>query len=191
MVAFLYRMPAGIPGEVNRIWSAVIEPGNITPNGTTGAPTAYGVPLVIDATAGNVGNMRTLLVADGTSFVMGGNTVTNITSTNLGLNGFYPYGILVRPFPTGNSQDALGTSTPPASGACDVLKSGYINVLLSGTQAAVKGGQVYIWLAASSGSHVLGGWEAAATGGSTILVPDTYFMGPADANGQTEIGFNL
>lgn len=188
MVAFLYRMPAGIPGEVNKIWAAVIEPGVITPFGTSGAPSAYGVPLVIDATTGN---MRTLLTADGTSFVMGGNTVTTIASGALGINGFYPYGILVRPFPTGGTQDPLGTSTPPTSGACDVLKSGYINVLLSGSVAAVKGGQVYIWIAAASGTHILGGWEAAPSAGNAILVPNCYFNGPADAAGNTEIAFNV
>lgn len=190
MTAFQFRMPAGIPGELNRINACFVETGAITPLGTTGAPTAYGVPLVVDSAVGNVGNMRTLLTADGTSFVMGGNTVTNIASTALGLSGFYPYGILVRPFPTGGSQDPLGTSTPPSQGACDVLKSGYINILLSGTQAAVKGGQVYIWIAAPTGSHILGGWEAAPSAGNAILVPSTYFMGPADAGGMTEIAFN-
>lgn len=191
MTAIQFRMPAGIPGELNRIWACIVETQVITPFGTTGAPTAYGVPLVIDATAGNVGNMRTLLTADGTSFAMGGNTVTNIASTALGLAGFYPYGILCRPFPTGGSQDPVGVSTPPPNGACDVLKSGYINVLLSGNAAAAKGGQVYIWIAAPTGTHILGGWEAAASAGNAILVPGTYFMGPADSGGQTEIAFNV
>jgi hypothetical protein len=198
MVAFLFRMPAGIAGEVNRIWASVIEPASITPSGTTGAPTAYGVPLVIDATAGNVGNMRTLLTADGSSFVSGGITYTSGTAivsgtagTSPGITGIYPYGILVRPFPTGGSQDPLGTSTPPTTGACDVLKSGYINVILSGSTAAVKGGQVFIWMAAATGTHILGGWEAAPSNGNTIAVPNCYFSGAADAAGNTEIAFNV
>ena len=114
MTAFLYRMPSGSPGSVTRANAAtVIEPQVVTPSGTTGAPTAYGVPLVVDATGGNVGNMRTIATGD--------------TAV---------YGVLVRPYPTGASQDPLGTSTPPASGACDVLKNGYMSVILSGTAAA-------------------------------------------------------
>lgn len=174
MTAIQFRMPAGIPGELNRIWACIVETQVITPFGTTGAPTAYGVPLVIDATAGNVGNMRTMVAGD-TPFVQ----------------GIMPYGILCRPFPTGGSQDPVGVSTPPTSGACDILKSGYINVLLSGTTAAIKGGQVYIWTAAPSGSHITGGWEAANPGGSGLTITGSYFMGPADSGGQTEIAFNV
>lgn len=174
MVAFTFRMPAGIPGEINRIWAAVVETQVITPFGTTGAPTAYGVPLVIDATAGNVGNMRTIVAGDSTF-------LTNIM----------PYGILARPFPTGGSQDPLGTSTPPANGACDVLKAGYINVLLSGTAPAIKGSPVYIWTAAPSGSHITGGWEATTPGGSGIAILGSYFTGAADAAGFTELAFNV
>jgi hypothetical protein len=175
MVAYLTRMPAGIPGECTRGWgSCDIEPQIITPSTVTGAPTAYGVPLVVDATAGNVGNMRTLAAGD----------------INNAAQGIVPYGVLVRPFPTGSSQDPLGTSTPPASGPCDVLKSGYVNVLLNGTTAAVKGGPVYVWCAASTGSHVQGGFEAALSGGNTLTYPGAYFTGPADANGNTEIAIN-
>lgn len=165
MVAFLTRMPAGIPGEVTRgNGLAVIEPQILTPNGTTGAPTAYGVPMIIDATAGNVGNMRTMTAGDAA-----------------------PYGVLVRPFPTASSQDGLGKSTPPLSGPCDILRDGYVSVLLSGSTAAAKGGPVYIWTAAPSGSHITGGWEASNPGGNGIAVTNAVFTGPADANSITEI----
>lgn len=171
MTSYTFRMPAGIPGDINRIWAANVEPASITPAGTTGAPTAYGVPMVIDATVGNVGNMRTMVAAD---------------AFNVNLS---PYGILARPFPTGGSQDPLGTSTPPAQGACDILRSGYISVLLSGTTPATKGGPVFIWTAAASGSHIVGGWEAASPGGNGIALLNAYFMGPADASGNVEIAF--
>lgn len=168
MVAFVTRMPAGIPGEASRAYgNTVIEPQIITPSGTTGHPTAYGVPLVVDNTGGNVGNMRTVASSDSAI-----------------------YGVLVRPFPTGASQDPLGTSTPPANGACDVLKSGYITVLLSGTAAAAKGGAVYVWKSAASGSHIQGGWEAADPTTDGFAVTGAYFMGPADANGNVEIAIN-
>jgi hypothetical protein len=171
MTAFLTRMPAGIVGEVNRVWAATIEAQVITPAGTTGAPTGYGVPMVVDATAGNVGNMRTLQAAD-----------THV------------YGILARPYPTQSSawpQDGFGGGSPPGlQGPCDILREGYISVLLSGSTAAVKGGQVYVWTAAPSGTHITGGWEAANPGGSGFAVDGCTFMGPADASGFTEISFN-
>ena len=169
MTAFLYRMPAGVPGSVTRVNAAtVIEPQVVTPSGTTGAPTAYGVPLVVDNTGGNVGNMRTIATGDSTV-----------------------YGILVRPYPTGASQDPLGTSTPPANGACDVLKNGYISVILSGTAAAVKGGLVYVWKSASNptGNHLQGGFEAANPAGNGFVIPGAYFTGPADTNAITEVRF--
>lgn len=165
MTAFTYRMPAGIPGDINRVSAATVEAQVITPSGTTGAPTAYGVPVVIDATSGEA------------------RTVTN-TDTAV-------YGLLARPFPTGGSQDPLGTSTPPASGTCDVLVRGYMTVLLSGATAAAKGGKVYVWTAASNTAHTQGGFEAASSSGNTITVPNSYFMGPADSNSIVEVAFNI
>jgi hypothetical protein len=165
-------MPAGIPGEVNRIWDSAVEPQVITPYGTTGAPGAYGVPVVIDATSGQV---RTLVAAD--------------TAV---------YGFLARPFPTGSSLggmaanvagSTLGTSVPPSSGTCDVMVSGYMSVLLGGLAAAVKAAPVYIWTATTITNHVQGTIEAAATVGSTIQVANAYFTGPADSSGNTEIAF--
>ena len=168
MVAFQYRMPAGIPGDINRAEIATVETAVITPNGTTGAPAAYGIGGAIDATTGNF-----RVVAAGDTF-----------AANF-------YGFLARPFPTGNSQDALGTSTPPASGICDVMRRGYMTVLLGGSTAAVKGGQVYIWTAASSGAHVQGQVEASDPGGSGFALTGSYFMGPADSNGNVEIALNI
>jgi len=168
MVAFTYRMPAGIPGDINRASAALVEPGVITPVGTSGAPTAYGIPLVVDATAGNVGNMRTVQAAD-----------TNV------------YGLLARPFPTGGSQDGLNVSTPPSQGTCDVMVRGYMTVLLSGVAAATKGAPVFIWTATSASNHPQGGFEAVASSGSTLALPSSYFMGPADASGNVEIGFRI
>ncbi len=172
MVAFLTRMPAGIVGEPTRGFAnSVIEPQIVTPSGTTGAPTAYGVPMVVDATSGNVGNMRTMAAGDAAA-----------------------YGVLVRPFPTGaapaNSPLGVSGSVPPANGPCDIMKSGYVSVLLSGSTAATKGGQVYIWTAAASGSHIVGGFEATNPSANGIAYTGAYFTGPADANAITEIAIN-
>lgn len=173
MVSFLTRMPAGIPGEINRGWAAIVEPAAITPAGTVGAPTAYGIPLVVDQTAGNVGNVRAVAAGDAAGVI---------------------YGLLARPFPTQSpiwGSDPIGQAVPPTQGSCDVLRMGYMTVLLSGSTAAVKGNQVYIWTAAASGSHITGGFESSNPGGSGILLTGGLFMGPADANGNVEICFNV
>lgn len=172
MTSFLYRIPAGIPGDVNRAHIAHVEPVSLTPVGTTGAPTTYGVPVAIDGTTGNA---RMISASD-----------TAI------------YGILVRPFPSQQVpnqvsgqlyQDLMGAGVPPGKGGGDVLRRGYITVLLSGSAAATKNGAVFVWTAAASGTHITGGFEAAATSGSTLAIPAT-FMGAADANGNVEIAYN-
>jgi hypothetical protein len=162
-------MPAGIPGEVNRGWACIIEPASITPAGTTGAPTAYGIPVVVDQTGGNVGNLRAVASGDTAAVI---------------------YGLLARPYPTQSpiwGSDPIGQAVPPTQGSCDVLRSGYMTVLLSGSTAAVKGNQVYIWTAAPTGTHITGGFESTNPAGSGILLTGAVFMGPADANGNVEI----
>lgn len=172
MVAFLTRMPAGIPGMVNRGFASTVEPISLTPFGVTGRPVGYGVPLVIDNTGGNVGNARTVVAADTPDLV---------------------YGLLVRPFPTtgANANDPLGTGTiAPQQNSGDVLRIGYMTVLLSGATPAVKGNPVYVWTAAPSGNHITGGFEATNPAASGFVIPGV-FMGPADANGNVEISVNL
>lgn len=171
MVAYLTRMPAGIPGEVNRGFHAIIEPAALTPLGVAGHPTAYGIPLVINSAAGQIGRMRMVAAS--------GDVAASI------------YGLLARPFPTNNSQDPLGTSTPAPDGPCDVLRFGYMTVLLSGSAAAVKGSPVFFWPAAPSGTHITGGFEADNGGGTGLVIPGSSFMGPADANGNVEISVNF
>lgn len=171
-VSFQYRMGAGFPGDVNRTHPATIEPTLVDINSP---PTLYGQAVVVDSTTQGV---RPLASGD--------SSLTDI------------YGITVRPFPiqgqssTNYGASNIGAATPPTGQPMDVLRSGYIMSTLNGTASAVKGGTVYVWIAASSGSHVQGGFEAAATGGSTIQLPlKTSFNGPADANGIVEIAYNV
>lgn len=167
MVAYLYRMPTGIAGEVTRFASAVIEPQEMTPVGIAGHPTAYGIPVAFSAVSGYEGMIRSLLAE--TSVV---------------------YGLLVRPFPTAAGTDGLGVATPPDEGAADVLRSGYMTVLLSGSTNAVKGGTVYIWHAAATGTHILGGYEAADPSTDGFALNAT-FMSDAAPGAVVEIAFNV
>lgn len=168
-VAFTYRMGAGFPGDVNRTHPASVLPGLMD----TADPVAmYGFPVLDDATDNTY---RGFTDAD--------DAVTVID------------GVLVRPFPTqqtsGGMTSTIGAATPPVGPAViDVLDDGFILTRLSDFAAAspVKGGPVYVWTAASAGNHVLGGFEAVATGGSsTAAIVNARFNGPPDANGVCEI----
>jgi len=161
--SFLYRMPAGIPGDMNRVQAAVVTPEIITPYGNTGAPAAYGLASVIDATSGQ---LRTV-----------------------GASDTYIHGFLARPFPTNSSQNGIGTSTPPTSGVCDLMRRGFMTVLLGGSTAAFNGAPVYVWTAASSGLHVQGQVEVANPSGNGIAISGAYFTGAADSNGNVEISY--
>lgn len=173
--SFAYRMPSGIPGDVNRSGaSPVIEPNIID---SSAPPTAYGIPVALDATNG----IRPIITPD--------------AAVNL-------YGLLVRPYPTNQQttnsffgSNPLGTAAvPPTSGMCDVLKKGYMTVKLYGATAAVAGGAVYVRTQNAGAGQVVGGIEAAADGGNTIqagAANSTYFRGPADSNGNVEIAWNL
>lgn len=171
--AFAFRMGNTSLGTVNRTHPADILPCLVDINAP---PTGFGQPVVVDATTQGV---RPLAAGD-----------TALDSV---------YGFTVRPFPfqqgstTNFGAASFGGEAPPTNQAIDVLLSGFITALMSNPAApAVKGGRVFIWIAASSGAHVQGGVEAGATGGSTIELDEkSSFNGPADANGNVEIAFNV
>lgn len=172
-VAFIRRMPACIPGAFSRgAGLGTVEAQMITPFGTTGAPPLYGLPVQIDSVTGQA-------------------RIINNTDTDA-------YGLLMRAYPTVDGavggNEALGVAVPPRSGVVDVMVRGYGGVLVQNFAAnpPKKNGTVYVWFAASAGQHVQGGIEAAATGGSTLALPDKwYFTGAADSNGNCEIGVNI
>jgi len=167
-VAFTYRMGAGFAGDVNRTHPASIEP--VLTNATN-PPTRYGDPVIVDTATNTI---RKLIATD--------TAVTKI------------YGILVRPFPvqaassSGNyGAQSLGNAVPPLGVQVvqDVLREGYGLAQVVGSPT--KQGAVFIWIAASSGNHVQSGFEASATGGSTIAITNAWFNGPPDASGVTEV----
>jgi hypothetical protein len=166
--AFQFRMPAGFPGTISRM--NVARTRALVMTSTAGdIPTLYGLGVVEDATTGQ---MRLPTTTD---------TVIS--------------GLLVRPMP-GLSQapstignDLIGAGSPLPGIPQDMLEAGYMSVQLYGAAAATPRAPVYVWAAASAGSHIQGGLEAAATSGSTIQLggSDCYFIGAADANGITEV----
>lgn len=164
-VAFVYRMGAGFPGEINRTHPFSVMPAlQQAANPVDG----YGRAVLYHTD----GAARKILSTD--------TAVTKI------------HGVSVRPYPTQQHSASgfgapatFGAATPPTTGVIDVLEDGYIMVPIVGTP--VRGGAVHLWIAVASGSHVQGGFEAAATGGSTVALTNAYFVGGVDASGFGEI----
>ncbi|WP_236209020.1 structural cement protein Gp24 [Pseudomonas tohonis] len=163
MSSFLYRMPAGIPGDVTRASQATIE------------------PVVLNSASPFAG------------FGLFGKIVSNkFVPFGAGDTNGAEYGLLVRAYPTtgGSGSDPLGTSTPPTSGIADCLRRGYMTVKNNaGTPA--KDGQVYVRVAAAAAGKPIGGIEAAADSTNTVAITTATFMGPADASGNVEIAYNI
>lgn len=131
MVSYLYRMPAGIPGEITRSDQSAIEAQTVTAAGASGSPAAYGVAVMLDS---GTGLIRSVLANDIIASV---------------------YGWLVRPYPTNAGNEGLGVGTPAnaAGSSCNVLRRGYLNVFLArGT--AVKGAPVFVRRVADTGKLV-------------------------------------
>ncbi len=161
MAAYKERMPAGIAGAITRTASATLEPCII---GT--APVAFGALVKC------VGNTVQPIGAEDTAEAI--------------------YGLLARSYPT--QSDSLGNQDGFASPNTQqsVLRRGYMAIVLkSGT--ANKHGQVYVRIVAGSG-HAVGDFEAVPDGEggeNTLAVPNCFFMGQADENGNTEVAFNI
>ena len=170
MVAFTYRMPAGIAGAINRPDQATVEPVALDASNPFPAYGRFGK-------TGNTGLFRP---------IQSGDAATVIT------------GLLARPFPTNAGTDGLGTSTPPQNGGIgDRMKRGYMTTLLN-FGAATKDGQVYVCNVAT-GSQVVGDiGDNSLGGGNSVAVVGAFFTGPSDTSGaatdvvgQVEIAFNL
>lgn len=165
-IAFTYRMPGGFAGDVNRTHPASIEPALMDP---TSPPTYFGQTVVVAAASQGV---RAVGVVDDSA-------LTDI------------YGVVCRAYPiqqsSGGMAASFGSGAPPINQPVDILKSGYIMVPVNGVP--IKGGQAFVWAKPTSGAHIQGGFEAAATGGSTISLPlNSYtFNGGPDANGICEV----
>lgn len=131
---FLYRMPAGIPGDVTRHEAARIEQQQMD---TSVPVTVFGVPVKLVS-----GKIQPMAENDSGQ----------------------PYGFLVRPYPTQRTtNEALGAATPDPTQLCDVLVAGYMTVdNASGTPA--KNGAVYYRATQISPVVLIGRVEAAASG---------------------------
>lgn len=174
MAAFKYRMGAGFAGDVNRTHPATIEPTLVNSTAVT-APTAFGQAVILDTTSQAIRPFAS------------GDASDSVQKT--------AYGMTVRPYPyspstaTNYGAADFGTGAPPSKGITDVLRAGYILAKVNGT--TTKGGVVYVWCAATSGTHVLGQLEAGFSSTNTAVLAGATFNGVPDANGIVEIAFNI
>lgn len=171
-VAFTYRMGAGFAGDINRTHPVSVAARKIN---QTNPPTFFGQAVLYD---GATNSARAVLVAD--------NGITQIA------------GVVARPYPIQDpgttspfGAQTFNTGTPPLNQPVDVVEFGYILVPVVGTPTL--GGAVFIWTAAASGNHVVGGFEAAASAGNTsaLATASYFFNGPPDANGLVELAIRL
>lgn len=159
--AYLYRMPSGIAGDISRKSQSTAEPSIL---GATPFPSFGVFAKLVNGVA---------VPLDGTDS-----------------NDAKVYGLLVRQYPTNASNDGLGTSTPPTTGICDIMRSGYMTVQLN-AGVAVKGGAVYVRIDTPTTGKPVGGIEAVADGAHTILITKATFMDAGDASGNVEIAYNI
>ena len=171
--AFPFRMGAGSPGTVTRTHPASISSYM---NNATNPLTLFGQAAVFDPAT---------------------NTVRAVLTTDSGIDTVA--GVTVRPYPYAGiptasigAPSSFGGEGPAAGLNLDICRFGSILVPVSGITTNIKlGARVSVWIAASSGAHVLGGFEGQITTGSTALLSEKwYWGGPPDGNGVAELIFN-
>lgn len=160
MVAYATRVPAGFAGTISRSDSLTVEQ-ELIDSGTP--PTAYGRFAKVVA-----GKIQPIASGDAATVV---------------------YGLTVRPYPAQSTTNALGASAPPTSGVIDILRRGFMSVVLDNGTAA-KGAAVYVRVTVNGGLGV-GNIETAADSAKCVAVAGCTFTGPADANGIVEIAYNI
>ena len=126
MVAYTFRMPSGIPGDVSRKSHSTIEPVNLGVNAFAG----YGLFAKIVN-----GKLEPIGAGDATTDV---------------------YGLLVRAYPVQSSTNALGVAVPPTSGVIDVLRRGYMTIKCNAGTSALNGQVYVRVAAAAAGKPIGG-----------------------------------
>lgn len=166
-MAFRFGVPAGFAGNVNRSHPNSTEPAK---NDASLPLTFFGEVALVNGTNNSVRKVQPADTAD-----------------------VKIWGIVTRPYPiqqqSGGMATDFGGGTPPgANQPIDILRLGYIltKVNVVSTQP-VKGGAVYVWVAASSGDNIQGQILTADDGTNSALVTNATFNGPADENGIAEI----
>ncbi len=156
------RMGAGIPGTCSRVEESNLQPGLLT------EVVKYGRPVVYDKDNNGYKN------------VTGTSTAADIA------------GWPIRPYPAQgafSAQDEFYNASSLANTVNDILVWGYVSVELKGSASVKLGDPVYIAIKddTTSQTYAIGDVLGAEVQSATITLDGALFMGPADANGFTEI----
>jgi hypothetical protein len=102
------------------------------------------------------------------------------------------FGFLVRSFPTSSATNALGAAAPATTGTVDVMRLGYMTVkVTNGTPTKNSAVYTRTILNGAIPAGVIGDIEAIADGVNTFVVPNAFFTGGMDANGNSEVAYAL
>lgn len=162
-----YRMGAGFPGDVNRFHPASIVPRLMD---AANPIRLFGDPC----TLGTANSVRGFIATD-----------TALTRIR---------GVCVRPSiaqpSTGGLTTTIGGGVPPQGAApVDIIEDGHVMVKVNNVAAGspVLGGAVFVWIVASAGADVQGGFRAAASGVNTIAIGNAEWASPPDSGGIAEL----
>ena len=109
-------------------------------------------------------------------------------------------GFLPRPYPdigaSATSDSTFGGEFPRTGSTANCLKRGYIVVKLQAgdytAATCLKNTPVYLRTTAATGpTRVVGGFADSSGATGSTVIPNAFFNGPPDANGFTEIYYNL
>lgn len=169
---FLYSMPTGIPGNVQRLEAATIEAGLFDADYPC---EAYGI--LVKKVEGLIRP------------VANGDTIASLTKLAL-LARPYP---IQEPLGTTVAGQALAGGVPDNDQPANLLRRGYMTVVATGNgadaiSAIVAGDPVYVRTTASPGEVL--DFEGGSASGNQ-LVPNMYFTGTPDSDGNVEVEFNL
>ena len=162
--AYLYRMPAGIAGDITRAEHATVKPELMDADYPI---LRYGEPVKMVS-----GKVRPFAVGDDVGDLIG-------------------FG--VRPYPTQTSvNQGVAAATPSTEQPFDVLRRGFMTVFCQYGSPS-KGGSVYVRVVAADDptTQPIGGIEAGADDGDCTVLTGAVFEGEVDDYGFVEISYNL
>lgn len=164
MVAYLYRMPVGIAGAISR-------PQDLTTE-----------PVILDSTKTfSVYGLAGKDSADGKFIPLAASDAATVIT-----------GLYVRPYPTTSTPDMVRQVGTGKNFTGDVMKRGYMTVNIGGTAVNLtKGAPVYVRNANPTDASPLGAILGAEITDETVVLPNAYFTGAGDAEGNAEIAYNI
>lgn len=146
MASYLYRAPAGVPGDITRPDETNVEPAKLVAESGTYAQ-AFGIPMKY--------------VSGGIKQFVGGETAPDFA------------GVLVREVPaiSGNMNQGLDNTTPYPDVPVGLAVRGYVSVKCTqGTPA--RGGTVYVRVQADTGKAI-GDFEAVSDTSLSVALTAT------------------